>query len=242
MSNFETGKPAVSEREDGAEEVSARLEEIKSTQIGDLSPEELMLLAGERQALAERKDEAVMDKTYEEALGENAEYDAKKVAEQAAQEKQKAEDMAQEQADKERANQIAQQLKSGDIQSEQVDSKARENFKHFLKDKGYKESVIDGKSLGWSQEVVDSQVFRGSVNFLNNISRSDIESLTSDKQVELAQGLFDEMIGDQEMPNMEDPREAYALYLKLKGTPFAEKFKTLEDQRLRKFGYSPFDL
>ena len=55
MSNFETGKPPVNEGEDSAEKVSARLEKIKSTQIGDLSPEELMLLAGERQALAEEE-------------------------------------------------------------------------------------------------------------------------------------------------------------------------------------------
>lgn len=240
MSNFETGKPPVNEGEDSAEKVSARLEKIKSTQIGDLSPEELMLLVGERQALKEREEEAVMDKSYEEALGENAEYDAQKTAEKEAQEKQKAADMAQEQADKDKVAEIVEQLKGGEAQNESIDSKSQEALKLFLTQHGYKPGQYD-KSLGWGPDVIDGQEILKELSFFTKLQSSDIEFLTSQQQEELAQGFFDRVIGNEGMPKTH-PQEAYSVYQKLKGTPFAEKFKTLEDRRLKKFGFGPFDL
>ena len=164
MSNFETGKPAPHERADGVEDVSARLEKIKSMQIGDLSPEELMLLAGERQALAERKEEAAMDRTYEEALGDNAEYDAKKTAEKEAQEKQKEEDRAQEQEDKDKAAQIVEQLKGEGTGAENSEeSKVRQARVTVLNNQ-----IVSGEGMSDSRKRAEA---------IKNLSESQIEDV-----------------------------------------------------------------
>lgn len=67
-----------------------------------------------------KKREGSMDQTHEETLEENTEYDAKKIAEQEAREKQEEEDRTQEQADKDKATQIADQLKGGEAQADQL--------------------------------------------------------------------------------------------------------------------------
>ncbi len=164
MSNFETGKPATSEMEDATEKVSARLEKIKSTQIGDLSPAELMLLAGERQALAERKEEAVIDKAYEEAVTENTERDAVKEAEGIAQEKQKEEDRAQEQADKDKAAQIVEQLKGGGLHAENsADNEARQARVTALNNQ-----IVSGEGMRDSRKRAEA---------IKNLSESQIEDV-----------------------------------------------------------------
>jgi hypothetical protein len=68
--------------------------------------------------------------------------------------------------------------------------------------------------------------------------REAFGSMTAEEQSEVAEKFFNETIGKAIMNN----RGAYKVYGMLKGTPFANKFKELESDRLTSAGYTPLSL
>ena len=118
MPNF--GEQAVGSRKDDFEKAETNLEEIKNTQVGDLSLEELQALVAKRQELAGKK-EAIVDADHEEALAmeesRNVAIAEAAQAEQARQEalRQAEEKSVSEATDIAKAEALLAQIKNGEV-------------------------------------------------------------------------------------------------------------------------------
>ncbi len=131
MPNFED--QTTGSRKDDFEKAETSLEEIKKTQVGDLSLEELQALVAKRQELSGEK-ETIVEADHEEALGmeegRNAAIAEAAQVEQARQEaaRHAEEKAAAEAADAARAEALLAQIKSGEApQAEAVEGSTISN-------------------------------------------------------------------------------------------------------------------
>ena len=71
-----------------------------------------------------------------------------------------------------------------------------------------------------------------------NSAQEALKNLSSADQEKMATEFFNDTIGR----NISNNTNAYKVYMMFKGTSFGQKFKQLEDTRLKEAGYAGFTL